>query len=362
MFFPMFSFDWGGSLDTSFSAFDTEVLPTENTTLTIGEKATLWGKLKINETLTFQMEGSYDVSTDFENVTQSVNLDFFQLKMSLNPTSQAKLDFDLGRFSVADSSKLIFNNLIDGGRLKIDLSTLDLALFAGYTGLLNGKKLSVVNSSVEIDPSSLYSFAPGYVAAGLSVDSKNILGNHLFGCEVSAFIPVDSEETRGTSAYVLLKANGPISKAVYYDAFAAVSLLINEETQTGIMANGVISYYPSFIKSYFTGNVTFATDTFVSFVDPRLLLAQENTLNGLLKIGMAGNLRLVDSFLISVNGDYIMKVVGAEMNSDSIQWTTSAVWNIFSDFQINMNLGQRIPLVEDSMSVVFGGLSLAINF
>ena len=357
-----FSFEWGGSLNTNINVYNEELIPTEETSFTIAENAILWGKLKINDTMLFQMEGGYEVKSNFETTSQNVNLDFFGIKMGFYPSSVAQIDVDLGRIFISDSYGLIFNNSVDGGKLKISLPVANLSMFAGYTGLLNGKNFQIVNSTIEVDQDAIYSFAPGFMVAGFDITSKNTFENHSLGLNVSSFIPVQKNETRPTSIYGQIYANGPIVNSLYYDLVAAVGIYTENQLKAGVMMNGEVAYYPSFIKSIFSANILFATDTFYSFLDPSVVIAKQNSINGILKFGLATSIRPLDSLLVTLGGDFAMDVEGSNVFVDCFQWTTSASWQILSDIKLALNLGQKIGLNEDSTDSFFGALSFVLNY
>lgn len=357
-----FSFEWGGSLNTNINVYNEELIPTEETSFTIAENAILWGKLKINDTMLFQMEGGYEVKSNFETTSQNVNLDFFGIKMGFYPSSVAQIDVDLGRIFISDSYGLIFNNSVDGGKLKISLPVANLSMFAGYTGLLNGKNFQIVNSTIEVDQDAIYSFAPGFMVAGFDITSKNTFENHSLGLNVSSFIPVQKNETRPTSIYGQIYANGPIVNSLYYDLVAAVGIYTENQLKAGVMMNGEVAYYPTFIKSIFSANILFATDTFYSFIDPSVVIAKQNSINGILKFGLATSIRPLDSLLVTLGGDFAMDVEGSNVFVDCFQWTTSASWQILSDIKLALNLGQKIGLNEDSTDSFFGGLSFVLNY
>ncbi|MEE0999515.1 MAG: hypothetical protein UIH41_07630, partial [Treponemataceae bacterium] len=332
------------------------------TSFTIAENAILWGKLKINDTMLFQMEGGYEVKSNFETTSQNVNLDFFGIKMGFYPSSVAQIDVDLGRIFISDSYGLIFNNSVDGGKLKISLPVANLSMFAGYTGLLNGKNFQIVNSTIEVDQDAIYSFAPGFMVAGFDITSKNTFENHSLGLNVSSFVPVQKNETRPTSIYGQIYANGPIVNSLYYDLVAAVGIYTENQLKAGVMMNGEVAYYPSFIKSIFSANILFATDTFYSFIDPSVVIAKQNSINGILKFGLATSIRPLDSLLVTLGGDFAMDVEGSNVFVDCFQWTTSASWQILSDIKLALNLGQKIGLNEDSSDSFFGALSFVLNY
>ena len=322
IFSSAFSFDWGGSSNTSFSVYDAAIFPTEEATLSLAEKLSLWGKVSFNKNISLNMEGNYQGSYDFETYTQKIDLQLFDLKMAFIPSTSAIINVDLGRIFVSDSSRMIYGNLIDGGKVQFSLPTVDLGVFAGYTGLINSS-------------------------------------NNSFGLDVSSFIPTDAKETRETSIYLELNSTGPIANSFYYDLSTAVSFL---GSKTGIMANGAITYYPSFLSSMVAANVTFATDTFASFVDPALVLGESNSLSGLLKAGLVASIKPIDSLLVQLAGDFVMDVQGSSLVKDSIQWNTSLKWQAMTDIQLNMFVGQKIPLVDTVEPVWFCSAGFTLNF
>ena len=337
IFSSAFSFDWGGSSNTSFSVYDAAAFPTEDATLSLAEKLSLWGKVSFNKNISLNMEGNYQGTYDFEKYNQKIDLQLFDLKMAFIPSTSAIINVDLGRIFVSDSSRMIYGNLIDGGKVQFSLPTVDLGVFAGYTGLINSSNLAVVNSSQEIDFQKIYSLAPAFVAVGLNATAK----------------------TRETSIYLELNSTGPIANSFYYDLSTAVSFL---GSKTGIMANGAITYYPSFLSSMVAANVTFATDTFASFVDPALVLGESNSLSGLLKAGLVASIKPIDSLLVQLAGDFVMDVQGSSLVKDSIQWNTSLKWQAMTDIQLNMFVGQKIPLVDTVEPVWFCSAGFTLNF
>lgn len=359
VFYSAFSFDWGGSSNTNFSIFDTATFPTEEATLSLGEKLSLWGKVDFNKNMALYMEGNYQGSYDFESYTQKINLQLFDLKMAFAPSNSAIINVDLGRVFVSDPSRMIYGNLLDGGKVQFSLPAVDLSVFAGYTGLLNASDLLVVNSTQEVASEKIYPLAPGFVAAGLNATAKNVFGNNSFGLDVSSFIPVKESETRETSIYLELNSTGPIDNSFYYDLSTAVCFL---GSKTGIIANGVITYYPSFLSSMVAANVTFATDTFAAFVDPALVLGENNSLAGLLKAGLIASIKPLDNLLFQLAGDFVMDIQGSNFSNDSIQWNTSLKWQAMTDIQLNIFVGQKIPLVETVEPVWFCSAGFTLNF
>ena len=300
--------DIGGSLNTSGFVFDENLMPTEKSVKSISEETTLWIKIPFSKSITLLTEGSYQATYDFNQLFHKLNLSFFTLQMSFNPSSIAQLDVDLGRFHTADSSSLVFNTFLDGARLAFSLPEVNFEIYGGYTGLLNNNNANILYSSNISDNSSLYPLASKFIAAGFSLEAKNLFGGHTFGTDLSSFISMDSSESRESSFYVGLNLTGPLFQSLYYKVASTISFLTEDPLQTGVLVCGDLTYYPEFLTSSIVANVTFATDTFCSFNDAGLCFDGSKVLQGVFKTGLSFSMKPLQTFLIALNCDYIMDV------------------------------------------------------
>jgi len=358
----LFAFDFGGSLDTSFLIFDENKIPSKDSYMALSETASLWIRHNFSNWISFSMEGNYSASYDFKKFSQNLNLDFLKLKMNFAPSSVAEIGVDLGRFHVSDSTSLVLNGLIDGAQVKILLPEVDFSLFGGYTGLLNAKSVSIVNSTVEKTQDSLYGFAPKYLLGGISLFATNYYGNHSVGCDFSTFIPVDSRETRTSSFYVGFDATGPVFSSLYYDVSAILSLFAGENVNTGFLVDGLISYYAPFLSSVVSLNATYATDSFCPFSNSSVVMGGVRDLSGLLKLGLVSSIKPFSNFLVVISGDYLMDDVDSKLTSFGFQWYANLKWQILSDLQFSLYCGQLLPLHEEVAPQFASSASFVINF
>lgn len=357
-----FSFDFGVSLDSSFLVYDTETVPTEKSTMGLSEEVVLWARQKISENISFYTKGNYQFSYDFEEVSQKLDLSDFLLQMVFAKSEETKVSFDLGRFPIYDAGKMIFNNSIDGGKISLKISQMDLDLFCGYTGLLNGKSINIFKSTIATDDEKLYSLASGFVVAGFSTTAKNFFKDNSITFDISTFVPTSSDEQRKAALYSEIGLNGALSSVVLHDLYAGVSLLFDEESKVGVFFDGNLSWYLDFLSSCIATKITFATDTFFPFVDKVCVLGVNDSLNGVFKWGLNGSIKPVSTLLLSLGGDFVMDVEGSSFKKDCIQWNSSLVWQILSDVQFNLYVAQKIPLVDVVNPLFLGSASLIVNF
>ena len=354
--------DIGGSLNTSGFVFDENLVPTEKSIKSISEEATLWVKIPFSKSIGLLTEGSYEASYDFNKLSHKLDLSFLTLQMSFNPSSIASLDVDLGRFHTADFSSLVFNTFLDGLRLAFSLPEVDFEIYGGYTGFLNNNNANILYSSNFSDNSSLYPLASKFVAAGFSLEAKNLFGGHTFGTDLSSFISLDSSEARKSSFYVGINLTGPIFQSLYYKLTSTVSFLTEEPLQTGVLASGDLTFYPGFLASSIVANVTFATDTFCPFNEPGIVFDGSKTLQGVLKTGLSFSMKPLQTFLIALNCDYIMDVEKSSFLQNAVQWGLSSKVYLLSDIMFNLYAGQKLSLAKDGSSSFVGSASLVVNF
>lgn len=60
--------------------------------------------------------------------------------------SAGKFFLDAGRLFLSDLSQSVFAQSLDGASAQFSASWLDVSAFGGYTGLLNLKNISIMNS------------------------------------------------------------------------------------------------------------------------------------------------------------------------------------------------------------------------
>ena len=358
----VFSVNYGISLDSSYFMIDKNTVPSKDATKSLSETLGLWFNLPLNDSVSFIADGNYKLNYDFEKFSHQVDLSEFQLEMNFQQSSNAKINVNLGRFLISDYANLIYTTAIDGAKAKFVLSDIELGIFGGYTGLLNGNKMTIVKSSITTDSDSIYSLASPFSVIGVSAFVKNYLGSNSIGCDFSVLIPNSSEEERRNALYSEVYMNGAIGSLFWHDVTVGFCLYEdNENIKSGIMADGKISVYPNVLSSAITAQITFASDTFYPFTEAAVVLGESNSLTGLLKCGLNGSVKPVSKLLIMASGDYVMDVQGSTFNNDCIQWSSSLKWQILSDVQFSLFVAQKISLTENKDPLFLGSGSFVIN-
>ena len=268
---------------------------------------------------------------------------------------------DLGRFYVSDTNSTVYGNLIDGVNATLNLEDVEMDLFCGYTGFLNANSISIVNSSKEKDSNKIYSLASGFLVAGNSLVANDIWKNNSISYDVFAFVPMGNVETRSTSIYGKASLFGNINSNFYHDFSAILGLFYGEKTTTGFVFDENFGWYPPFMNSTLGLNVLYASENYYPFIDSGIVMGEDISLNGLLKIGLNASIKPLTNLYIGLMGDFVMDSKENKIIQDCFQWSSSLSWQIFSDMMFNINLIQKIPLNESVIPGFMGVASLVVN-
>ncbi len=354
-----YSFDIGFSLNSSGQALKIDDQPLA---FSGNENLNMMSRIPVTKWASIIMTGNYGFSYGASKFSHQVDLSTLYAEMDFQTAKTAKIGVDLGRLQFSDFSGLIYNNSIDGGKIDFELSDVQIELFSGYTGFLNGKTLRFVNVVQENDDGKVYQLAPGMFISGFSTNIKNVFTNSAIGCNFSTFVLSSNIEERDTAVYAEIGIEGPLSSVLYHKVSAAMNFSAGETKYAGILADGNIMYYPEFLSSSLSAQVTFATDTFYAITDSAMVLGEANSLNGLLKFALSGSLKPISSIVCAAGVDFAMDVVGANVSKNCIQWNSSINYQILSDLAFNLFVAQKIPLKEDSNKLIMGSASLVLNF
>lgn len=354
-----YSFEIGFSLNSSGQALKIDDQPLA---FSGNESLNMMSRIPVTKWASIIMTGNYGVSYGASKFSHQVDLSTLYAEMDFQTSKTAKIGVDLGRLQFSDFSGLIYNNSIDGGKIDFELSDVQIELFSGYTGFLNGKSLRFVNVVQENDDGKVYQLAPGIFISGFSTNIKNVFTNSAIGCNFSTFVLSSNIEERDTAVYAEIGIEGPLSSVLYHKVSAAMNFSAGETKYAGILADGNIMYYPEFLSSSLSAQVTFATDTFYAITDSAMVLGEANSLNGLLKFALNGSLKPISNIVCVAGVDFAMDVVGANVSKNCIQWNSSINYQILSDLAFNLFVAQKIPLKEDSNKLIMGSASLVLNF
>ena len=124
----------------------------------------------------------------------------------------------------------------------------------GYTGLQNAKTTAVYGIPVSTSASTIYAFAPGYVAVLARASAPSLVAGQSFDAEFNSFFNCNTvaDTDHLSRSYITLGARGPVIPLLYYNASFCFGFALGSHPKAGIMGKGGITYYPDFLSSALT--------------------------------------------------------------------------------------------------------------
>ncbi len=239
---------------------------------------------------------------------------------SIIECSAGKFFLDAGRLFLSDLSSAVFAQSFDGASAQFSTSWLDVSVFGGYTGLLNLKNISVLNSGGYVwepgdeDENDFYDFCAPYIAGGVKISLPYLLLNQTISLEGLGFWdtegPADSPEDEDNRFYGTLRLDGPLAPMVFYGLSGTASS--TDFSDFGFLGRANISLFPDFKSSSVTLSASYASGdrgSFVPFIGftqvTACLSADEPIYSGISKAGLFASIVPIDRLYCAVGGDAV---------------------------------------------------------
>lgn len=258
---------------------------------------------------------------DHENSENEFIADLNVLKFSsIMECSAGKFFLDAGRLFLPDLSQSVFAQSLDGASAQFSASWLDVSVFGGYTGLLNLKNISVLNSGGYVwepgdeDENDFYDFCAPYIAGGVKISLPYLLLNQTISLEGLGFWdtegPADSPEDEDNRFYGTLRLDGPLAPMLFYGLSGTASS--TDFSDFGFLGRANISLFPDFKSSSVTLSASYASGDrgpFVPFIGftqvTACLSADEPIYSGISKAGLFASIVPIDRLYCAVGGDAV---------------------------------------------------------
>lgn len=257
---------------------------------------------------------------DHENSENEFIADLNTLKFSsiIIECSAGKFFLDAGRLFLSDLSQTVFAQSLDGASAQFSASWLDVSAFGGYTGLLNLKNISIMNSSgyewTPDDENDFYDFCAPYIAGGVKISFPYLLLNQTISLEGLGFWdtegPADSPEDEDNRFYGTLRLDGPLAPMLFYGLSGTACS--TDFSDFGFLGKANISLFPDFKSSSVTLSASYASGDrgpFVPFIGftqvTACLSADEPTYSGISKAGLSASIVPIDKLYCTVGGDAV---------------------------------------------------------
>lgn len=380
VFTPLFSFDFGGVLNPSFSFTHNESALNPGSSFSNADTLSLWSRQTFSGGWYLVGEGNYRFSLQ-------KSLDNFNLPAAMSDTldltllkgvwtisgAKANHKIEAGRFSYSDVSGMIINQTMDGIYYTNTSSLVEFSAYAGYTGLLNAKTCNVQGIDFTIEnPAQLYSLAPKYLAFSGRGTLPNLMFGHSFGAELIMIKNLnDQQKVTGSkdAVYYSMTANGPITNGIYYSAQAALNATFTDladvgetDATRGFLGRASVSWYPGYKSSAVVGNIAFSTSDFSPFTGISASLDGSMFHTGLFTMGFSASIKPVSAMVVSASADFLVPEVGGNYELGALQYQASAKYQLLSDVMISASWGHLIPLNSNYKTFMTGAVGLQLSF
>ncbi len=349
------AFDFGGI----FSNYTGVTIVNSAPGLDQDNNLSLWFKAPIGKNGYFATEGGYSFSYDGagKSFTNELDLSLFKANWTFN-TNAGKITLDLGRFISADCTGIIFNQNSDGLFAQFAGDSFSMFALASYTGLLNAHGATYYFDQTNIDYSKLYPLAPKYVITGIAATFPFLFAEQSLTTEFWGFFDVNGNPAPYNRIMGTASLNGNITSSLFY----TFSDTVCYDSKISDLAIANITYFIEKLNSSVSLNVTFATgensdpESKIGGFTPFNLIACDVTgtkaYDGIIKTGISGTCQPVSKLLLTGGFDYLMSYDDKYI-TDGIQWTTTALWQLYSDLELSVTASQYIPLAASTAESYF---------
>jgi len=329
----------------------------------------LWLKAPLSEdgTSYFVTEGSfkteYDASVEEsdDKLILSADIDLFKLVLR-KETENGSLLFSAGRFYFSDLSTLVLAQNADGVQLDFSSSIFSTSVYAGYTGLLNEKNITILDSEAAeaVDSKTLYSFSKKYALAALKLSASNFAASQSVSLEgLGAFRLEDGDKFN--RFYGTLSLSGPVAPtlSIYYALSSTLGFVqAEDDTYKGNLSQCSLSWYPDFKSSSLSLSALYASgsqgpfDGFMGFTSQTAVdSVLEPEYSGILKGGLSASIKPISNLLLSAKANMIFSAAAGDEEKDiefaGLQYSLGGNWQVVSDFSLGASFCQYISSNDD---------------
>lgn len=357
-----FALDYGFLVDNNTS-FKTNAK--KNMYLLQKDSVSAWVKTPLgqNQNNYFSAEGIYkfEYNADVKQIKNFVDINLLKF-VFVNQLESGKLETDFGRFFVVDASGLIFTQNCDGAFVKYSSGSVEVSGYLGYTGLLNGNTVTMINAPTFIgnDEKKVYDFADrnaiamvtGYFPSLFAEQSLTVQAAGAFRTDVITYNRI----------YATLGLSGPIAGNLFYSVTGTASFILDngKEMKVSPLVRADLTYYFSIASAGLS--VIYAGKDFTGITSQTALNSlAEPEYNNLLKAGIFAAVKPVDNLLIKVSGDIAFDG-SKNMQLKGIQYKAGVDYQIASDVLIGASWTQYFDINKTDADSMAAAVKAKIAF
>ncbi len=264
-------------------------------------------------------------------------------------TNEGAYSLSIGRFVSRDLSGLVFSQNADGALLAYDSTTISYSLYGAYTGLLNGRTVSMLcpdGNWVE-ESDNLYQAAEKHLIGAAGLSFPNFLANQTFACQI-----MDTYRLEGNTfnrLYGEVQLNGPLSKFGYYVFntifnYSTTEFRGEKDSSLANLSRLSISIYPKVLSMAIILNGVYASGSqgpFKSFYGFSSQTAV--SMNGgrteysdLLKGGATISVKPLPNMIFALTEEFVFDAAD-EIKYQGLYSSLALTWQIVSDVQTSLS-------------------------
>lgn len=253
--------------------------------------------------------------------------------------AKSSIQFSCGRFYSADSTGFIFSQPMDGAYFALNLPGIQLSAEAAYTGLINSRKVVLLDKNAEGMSEAPVSFANGYnlsenyIVGYGKISFPYLIANQTVFLDATTVIGIAGNE-ENTRHYGTLGFNGQIAKCVFYNV-SSTAEFIQDTKDLANLSTLNISIYPNFWNSQIAVNAVYASGKYCSLTSSVVSKAiSEPETRGIFKSGIYTSVKPFNNLLIMAQADILFNT-DQTFDYNGFQWQAEVKTNIFTDFEIS---------------------------
>ncbi len=283
---------------------------------------------------------------DKKEETQILDVDLWKYNYIAKYAHGVSSTVSLGRFSMVDSTGIIFSQNCDGGLVKIESPRVHCSVYGGYTGWQNAHNVTILNkagSKFSYRKNRTYDLASSYAIGGLSLSFPYLLCNQTIGLEGYAFIGTNGKNSDNTDYnryYGTLILNGPITKDLFY--LATSTLGTEDAPDLNNLSQLYLTYFLNFYDATLEAHSIYASGEngslkpFKGFTSNTATYSSlEPEYTGLLKSGISVSIKPTQKLLLSGGSDIIFICPKDKTEYHGTQAYGNLLYQIFTDVKVS---------------------------
>lgn len=347
---PAAAVDFGAMLNNNTKFAGNTI---QNMTLEQKNAFTAWINVPFNNegTMYFAAEGIAQYKNTDGTSLVTADCDLFKFNSLTKFSNKSKLLISAGRFYYSDGSGLVFDQTSDGLLAQLKLSSVNLGVYGGYTGLLNAQNVTILNSKTttySYDTTSVYALAAPYAVFGVTGSLPYLFANQTLGAEFYGVLGASDMTSGYNRFYGTLSLNGPLASSVFYSLTSTFATADSFSTLSNL-SQAMLSWYPSFKSMAVSLGGIYASGSngpFSPFVGVTSNTAVQSftqpEYSGLIKATLSASIKPITTLLLAVGGDGVFDCAESDIGYYGFQAYGSVRYDLFSDVQLGLTANQFI--------------------